>query len=155
MLPHANNVVRRCFYHLRQLRSIRSSLTDSAVKPIVHAFISSRTDYSNSLLFGVSAVVSQRLQSALNSSARLITCRQRFDHVKPALRELNWLLIQQRIQYKIALLVFKCLLGMGPACLCHVYTCCFSSEPSYATLSCTRRYCSTADTYTTHRPLKL
>ena len=59
MLPHANNVVRGCFYHLRQLRSIRSSQTDSAAKTIVHALISSRIDYCNSLLFGVSATVSQ------------------------------------------------------------------------------------------------
>ena len=118
MLPHAKNVMRGCFYHLRRLRSSRSSLTDSAAKIIVHALISSRIDYCNSLLFGVSAAVSQRLQSVLNSSARLITCRQRFDHVTPALHdELHWLPIQQRIQYEIALLMFKCLHGMDPAYL--------------------------------------
>ena len=115
MLPHANSVVRGCFYHLRQLRSIRSSLTDSAAKTIVHALISSRIDYCNSVLFGVSEAVSQRLQSILNASARLITNRRRFDHITPALRdELHWLPIQQRIQYKIALLVFKCLHDLNP-----------------------------------------
>ena len=123
MLPHANSVVRGCFYHLRQLRSIRSSLTDSAAKTIVHALISSRIDYCNSVLFGVSEAVSQRLQSVLNSSARLITNRRRFDHITPALRdELHWLPIQQRIQYKIALLVFKCLHGLSPVYLSAAYT---------------------------------
>ena len=79
MLSHANSVVRGCFYHLRQLRSIRSSLTDSAAKTIVHALISSRIDYCNSVLFGVSEAVCQRLQSVLNSSARLITNRRRYE----------------------------------------------------------------------------
>ena len=115
MLPHANSVGRGCFYHLRQLRSIRSSPTDIAAKTIIHALISSRIDYYNSVLFGVSAAVSQRLQSVLNSSARLIFSRQRFDHITAILRgELHWLPIQQRIQYKIALLVSKCLHGIDP-----------------------------------------
>ena len=118
MLPHANSIVRGCFYHLRQLRSIRSPLTDSAAKTIVHTLISSRIDYCNSVLFGVSEAVSQRLQSVLNSSAHLITNRRRFDHITPALRdELHWLPIQQRIQYEIALLVFKCLHGLCPVYL--------------------------------------
>ena len=82
----------------------------------------SRIDYCNSLLFGVSAAVrpSQRLYNLCltHSPASIITCRLRFDQVTPALRdESHWLPIQQRIQYKIALLLFKCLHGMGSAYL--------------------------------------
>lgn len=118
MGSHVNSVVRGCFYQLRQLWSIRRSITDSSAKTLVHALISSRVDYCNSVLYGTSSYVTRRLQSVLNASARLITGRRRFDHITPALRdELHWLPVQQRIRYKVALMVFKCLRGSCPAYL--------------------------------------
>jgi len=41
------------FYHLRQLRPVLRSLTHEAARTLVHAFIPSRLDYCNSLLYGV------------------------------------------------------------------------------------------------------
>ena len=43
------SVVRRCFYHLRQIRAVRKSLTTESVKMLVHARIASRLDYCNSV----------------------------------------------------------------------------------------------------------
>ena len=43
---------RACF-QLRQLRLVRSSLTSQPAKTLVHAFVSSRLDYCNCLLYGV------------------------------------------------------------------------------------------------------
>ena len=37
-----------------------------------------------------------------------------FDHITPVLKELHWLPITSRIQYKIALLTFKCLHKQAP-----------------------------------------
>ena len=42
------------FYHLRQLRPMLRSLTHEAARTLIQAFISSRLDYCNSLLYGVS-----------------------------------------------------------------------------------------------------
>ena len=42
-------VVPRCFYHLRQIRAVRKSLTTESVKTLVHALIASRLDYCNSV----------------------------------------------------------------------------------------------------------
>jgi len=39
---HVTSVVRRCFYHLRQIRAVRKSLTTESVKTLVHALIASR-----------------------------------------------------------------------------------------------------------------
>jgi len=36
------------------------------------------------------------------------------DHVTPAVRELHWLLVEQRIEYKLCLLVHKALIGHTP-----------------------------------------
>ena len=117
MTDHVNHVTRTCFYQLRQLRFIRESLTDDAAKMLVHAFVSSRADFCNSLLFGAPTHVLRKLQSVLNASARLITGGRRCDHIMPVLRDLHWLPVAQRIDYKLALLVYKCLHDAGPSYL--------------------------------------
>jgi len=39
-----------CFFWLRQLRRVRRSLDDESVKTLVHAFVTARDDYSNTVL---------------------------------------------------------------------------------------------------------
>lgn len=122
MADHVNSITRACFYQLRQLRFVRRSLTRESAELLVHAFISSRVDYCNSLLYGASSHVTRKLQAILNASARLITGIRRFDHITPALRdELHWLPVKQRVHYKIALMVYKCLHG---ACPSYLRDCC-------------------------------
>jgi len=41
----------------------------------------------------------------------------RFDHITPLLRQLHWLKVPERIDYKLALLVYKCLQGVAPSYL--------------------------------------
>ena len=53
----------------------------------------------------------QRLQ---NTAARLIKGAKKNDHIIPILEELHWLPIRYRIQFKILLLVYKCLHGLAP-----------------------------------------
>ena len=91
---HVDSVVRSCFYQLRQLCSIRRSLTGDALLTLVHAFITSRVDYCNAVLYGVAGYVLRRLQSVLNAAARLITG---VEHITPTLRDtLHWLPVPQR-----------------------------------------------------------
>ena len=95
--------------------SLHKIITDTAASTLVHAILSSKLDYSNSVLYGTTAAVSRRPQAVLDASARIITGRRRYDHITSVLRdELHWLPIQHRIKYKIALLAFKCLHGISP-----------------------------------------
>ena len=110
-----NNVVRSCSFHLRQLRSIRQCFTTEAATALVHAFVISRVDYCNSVFFSASDRVHRKLQSVLNSAARLITGRRLYDHITPIMRdELHWLPVSQRIAYKLAVITHNCLRGLGP-----------------------------------------
>ena len=59
----------------------------------------------------------QRLQAVQNTAARLITGARRRDHISPAIRQLHWLPVRQRVQFKLAVLVFKALHGLVPQCL--------------------------------------
>ena len=54
------------------------------------------------------------LQRVLHVAARLVLDLSPRDYVAPAIRELHWLPIMQRIEYKLCLLVHKALIGQAP-----------------------------------------
>ena len=105
---------RSCFFQLRQLRTVKCSLTADALATLIHAFISSRLDYCNSLLVGVGEGLLQKLQRVQNAAARLVTDTRKYEHITPVLRALHWLPVRQRIVFKVAMLVYKCLHNLAP-----------------------------------------
>lgn len=116
MDAHAKNIVRGCLYQLRQLRSVKRSLTQEARRALVTAFIASRVDYCNAVFYGVTQSTIHRLQSCLNAAARLVTGVGKFDHITPVLRDtLHWLPVEQRVTFKVAVLAFDCVRGTCPA----------------------------------------
>ena len=104
MLPHVNSVCKSAFYHIRNISRIRKFLPAECTEILVHAFVSSRLDYSNSLLHGSPKYVLQKLQRAQNTAARLIKLSRKYDHVTPHLMDLHWIPIEYRIQFNILLL---------------------------------------------------
>jgi len=99
-------ICRSGYFQLRQLRPVARSLIADAAKTIVHAFVACRLDYCNSLLHGITDSLFRRLQSIQNAAACLITGTRRRDHVTPVLRDLHWLPVRRRVDYKLALLVY-------------------------------------------------
>ena len=61
----------------------------------------SRLDYCNAVLDGLPAATLAPPQRVLNAAARLILDLKPRDHATPALRELHWLPIAQRIEYEL------------------------------------------------------
>ena len=78
---HVAALCRTGFYHLRQLRPMLRSLTHEAARTLIQAFISSRLDYCNSLLYDVSDNLIRRVQSVQNAAARLLIGAGRRDHL--------------------------------------------------------------------------
>ena len=100
----ASAVVKGCFYQLRQLRSVRRSLTVDARRAVVTAFVAGRLNFCNAVLYGAAKTI-QRLQTVMNAAARHVGGLGKYDHVTPVLRDtLHWLPIQQRIEFKVAVL---------------------------------------------------
>ena len=56
----------------------------------------------------------RRLQSVLNAAARLIHRSCRYEHVTPMLQDLHWLRSPECIDFKLAVLVYRCLNGLAP-----------------------------------------
>jgi len=105
---HTKSVSKCCFYHIRSLRHIRSSLDDDMAVSVPSAIVSSRLDYVNSILLGcpqkhiagpefVRAVVQpQSCALPLSSSSHL-------------LKQLHWLPVDWWIRFKLSTLTFKAL----------------------------------------------
>ena len=86
-----------------------------STKTLIHAFVTSYLDYCNSLLAGIPQYQLQRLQKVLNAAARLIYQSPRHFHITPILISLHWLPVKFRVDFKIALLVYKALNGRAPS----------------------------------------
>jgi len=114
MADRVTVVCKTSYYQLRQLRGVVQSLTSEAAKSLINAFISNRLDYCNSLLYDITDTQLQRLQSVQNAAARLVTGTRRSEHITPVLRSLHWLPVRQRITFKVAIIVHKCLDGRAP-----------------------------------------
>ena len=71
-------------------------------------------DYCNGLLYGMPAVHLGKLQRLQNVAARLVCTVSRYDHITPSLISLHWLPVTHRIEFKIAMLVQKCIYGVSP-----------------------------------------
>ncbi len=114
MEVHVGKICSKAFRSLYNIRQIRKFLSQETTKTLVHAFVTSHLDYCNSLLFGIPQCQFQRLQRVLNAAARMICFTPRSAHITPVLMYLHWLPIKFRVDFKIALLVYKALNGMAP-----------------------------------------
>ena len=102
MSTHVSKICSGAFYHLHNIRRIRKFMGLEDTKTLDPAFLTSRVDYSNSLLYGIPAY------------ARLDCRAQRYCRIIPLTSELHWLPIRQRIHFKMLLFTFKAIHGIAP-----------------------------------------
>ena len=114
---HVKNVAKSAFLKIREISYYRRHLTMDAAKTLMHAYVTSRIDYCNSLFYGLPDNLIRKLQSVLNTAARVVTMTRKHDSITPVLYHLHWLPVKFRIQFKLLLLVFKSLNGLAPAYL--------------------------------------
>ena len=73
---------------------------------IACSVVGSRLDYANAVLYGVSSKNIQRLQRIQNALARCVVDSIVHRSSNALLKQLHWLPIQQRIDFKLAKLAF-------------------------------------------------
>ena len=115
MENHVTAVCKAGFYHLRNISHMRKYISRHTTEILVHALITSRLDFCNSLLYALPKRTLMRLQHVQNVAARIVTLAAKCEHISPVLYELHWLPVQERIVFKILLMTFKCLIGLAPS----------------------------------------
>ena len=113
---HIRKVVSSTFLVIRAISKIRVFLPLEYLKTVVCALTLSKLDYCNALYYGISKNELGLLQSVQNAAIRLIKGGNKFDRrsLTPIYEELHWLRIEERVVFKICLIVHKCIWGMGP-----------------------------------------
>uniref|UniRef100_A0A8P4KLV1 Reverse transcriptase domain-containing protein n=1 Tax=Dicentrarchus labrax TaxID=13489 RepID=A0A8P4KLV1_DICLA len=114
---HMKQTSRTAFFHLRNITKIRHILSQTDAEKQIHAFVTSRLDYCNSLLSGCPNKSIKTLQLIQNAAARVLTGTRKRDHISPVLASLLWLPVKCRIEFKILLLTYKALHGQAPSYL--------------------------------------
>src|SRR5664279_4319687 len=80
----------------------------------MYAFVLSRLDYCNGVLAGLPKSTLSTLQHVQNAAARSVLGLRPWDHITEALLQLHWLPIEQRIQFKLCLLMHDIQNGRCP-----------------------------------------
>ena len=111
---HFVHISKAVYLEIRRLKHMSKYVSAGSLKTLAASFILSRFDYCNSLFKNLKNSQLDKLQKLQNFAAKVILGKSLYDHVTPCLIELHWLPIKFRIDYKISLLVFKCLNGLAP-----------------------------------------
>ena len=118
MKAHATAVCKSAYFQLHNIWVVRQSLNNSAATKAIVAFVMSKLDSSNALLYGLPKCTLKRFQRIQDGAARCLTgSRKHGDELMPVLKDIHWLPVVYRIQYKLLVLTYKVLNGTGPGYL--------------------------------------
>ena len=135
MNAHISNISRTCYIELCGLASICTFLTSTATATFISAFVLSRIDYCNSLLFG-STHVTSHLQRIQNYAARVILRLSKSSSITTHLKSLHWLPVKVRSTYKIACLCYHCHSSTAPSHVADM----LHKKPSHARITRSSSY---------------
>ena len=122
MDDQVDSIVSHCYKLISDVGQQRHLLCKEDTELLMHAVVSSRIDYCNSLFLGVPKEIIHKLQKVQNAAARMIYQKSKRQSISDALRELHWLRIEERIVFKLLVLTFKCIHKIAPESLCDLIT---------------------------------
>ena len=91
-------------------------VSTTVCKSLIHGLVTWRIDYGNAILFGISDRHLHRLEMVQRSAARIVMQIRRGDRqsMTTILRQLHWLPVRKRIEYKLLVLVHRALYDGTP-----------------------------------------
>ena len=103
------------------IRKIRPFLTIETCKSLVVSLVISKLDYANSLYICLPESTIQPLQKIQNMAAKLCLNRKKFDSNTECFCILHWLPIKARVEFKVCVMIFKCLHSTAPGYLTELF----------------------------------
>ena len=105
---HVNKICQNMKYQLYIIGKIRKYLDKPTTEKMMNLAVTSRLDHCNSLLYDINGYLVSQLQRSL---------RRKYGHIAPVLKNLHWLPVEYKINYKILLMAYKAEHGMAPTYL--------------------------------------
>ena len=97
------------------LEELRKYLSRDSLLTLIHAFITSRLDYCNGLLYGLPNSQIVKLQRVQNAAARLVLSLSKYSHISPALYQLHWLpgpgCIKPALKWSLKYVTYESVMG--------------------------------------------
>ena len=107
---HVNTLCKVSNFRLRNISKIRKYQETS----LIYAFVTSRLDNCNSLLYSLPEYQIHKLQLIQNAAARFVAFTRKSEHITPVLKRLHWLFVHFRVICKICIIIHKALNGLAP-----------------------------------------
>ena len=114
-----SKVVASCFKVLRDISKIKYFVPKDCLNTLVTALVLSKLDYCNALYYKISLSEINTLQAVQNCAIRLVYGRYKYDRapISPLFQDVHWLKVQERVVFKLCLLVHKCIWASAPESL--------------------------------------
>ena len=111
---HINKLSSMLYITIKRISRIRHTIDLDTTKTLVQALVTMKLDYCNSLMLGTPGYNISKLECIQNAAARVVYGKRFVFYITPYLKELHWLKVIERITYKIACLMYKCVNGTAP-----------------------------------------
>ena len=117
---HITQKCKNAMLGIHKIRNLRRFLSFETCQMLINSLPFSHLDYCNSLVYGLPDCVIRKLQCVKNIAVKLLLNQGKLDSPWLAMYKLHWLPIRFRLDYKIALLMFRCYKGEAPKYLCEL-----------------------------------
>ena len=123
-----NALCSAAYHHLANISAMRVYLSNASAEKLVHAFVTTKLDFCNALYAFLPKHLVKELQRIQYAAARIVTRTPKREHMTPILKQLHWLPVPKRIDFKLACITWQCV--HGSAAPAYLKEMCKSYEPS-------------------------
>ena len=111
---HILNKAKWALYHVYRIRQIITFLDLPAKQTLISSLVMSPLDYANAIFVNLTNSSIYPMQQIQNQAAKLIMKKHQLDTPTIIMMQLHWLPIRFRCEYKMLLLVYRCIKGQAP-----------------------------------------
>jgi len=114
MEKQVNSICKSFYYGIRNKGLLHKYINNETYRTLVQAFIISRLDYGNALLYNTPLSLTNRLQRVQNCAVRLVILTRKREHITPVLLQMHWLPGRFKSLYQILFHTVNVLSGTEP-----------------------------------------
>ena len=115
---HISYLVSSFLSKLVQINRVKKSFEKDILMLIISSLGFSKMFYCSSVWSNTSKNNTKKLQHIQNFARKIITGSQKYNHVTPLLQQLNWLSINEMLQFRDSVMAYKCANNLAPDYLC-------------------------------------